>query len=182
MPGEGRIILGIIGVAGLFLSGGCRTATRVQEVPRVDLGLSKEGNRGYVMGSPPSAPDMKTTRQIVQTDIEIPSFYKPKPSSKQLPPQGFWESTSPADSEVISEGTGPYDTYMVRKGESLWSIAARPEIYGKAGMWKKIFEANRDLLKDPHQLKVGMTLKIPREASQQVSEASGGEEAPTYHK
>ena len=34
-------------------------------------------------------------------------------------------------------------------------------VYGNAADWKKIFEANRDLLKDPDKIFPGQKLKIP---------------------
>jgi nucleoid-associated protein YgaU len=70
--------------------------------------------------------------------------------------------------------TGRYDTYVVQKGDSLWSIAAKPEIYGKATRWRRIFDANRDLLKSPDQLKAGMNLKIPREDGAEEEPADEG--------
>ena len=51
---------------------------------------------------------------------------------------------------------------MVQKGDTLWSIPAKPEMYGKATHWRRLFDANRDLLKSPDRLKVGMTLQVPR--------------------
>ena len=62
----------VLWVVGCVLVGGCRAATRVVDIPRVDLELSG-GNRGYLRGSPPEAPDLKSTRQIVQTTIELPA-------------------------------------------------------------------------------------------------------------
>ena len=151
----------------LILSGchaGTRVAARVTEVPRVDVELSA-GNRGYLAGTPPATSEIKTTRQMVEATIEIPSFYKPKPGGAVPPPA---EQFAPPETDAGDEAgavqvvPGKYDTYDVQKGESLWSIAAKPEIYGKATRWRKIFDANRDLLKSPDQVKQGMTLKIPR--------------------
>ena len=51
-------------------------------------------------------------------------------------------------------------TIKVRAGDTLSSIAQRA--YGKSSMYKKIFEANPDLLSNPHRLKVGMTLRVPK--------------------
>ena len=157
----------MFGTVGWILIGGCRTATHVQQVPRVDLGLRSGGNRGYLVGSPPSVPELKTTRQIIRTDIEIPSFYKSdasKASSFHL------HSESPSFSEpAMADGAQPvgaYDTYVVQKGDSLWSIASKPQIYGRVGQWRRIFDANRDLLKEPGKLRAGMTLKIPRDQQQ----------------
>ena len=66
-----------------------------------------------------------------------------------------------------------YDTHTVQKGESLWSIAAKPEIYGKATGWRRLFDANRDLFARPDRIRPGMVLKIPRSG-----ERAGG--ATTY--
>lgn len=52
-----------------------------------------------------------------------------------------------------------YESYEVKPGDSLSKIAKR--VYGNASDWKKIFEANRDLLKDPDKIFPGQKLKIP---------------------
>jgi nucleoid-associated protein YgaU len=50
-------------------------------------------------------------------------------------------------------------THKVEKGDTLSAIAKK--YYGKASEYNKIFEANRDQLKDPDKIKVGQTLRIP---------------------
>ena len=52
-----------------------------------------------------------------------------------------------------------YETYEVKSGDSLSKIAKR--VYGNASAWKRIYEANRDLLKDPDKIFPGQKLKIP---------------------
>ena len=49
--------------------------------------------------------------------------------------------------------------YEVVSGDSLSKIAKRE--YGNANEWKRIFEANKDLLKDPDKIYPGQKLKIP---------------------
>lgn len=51
-------------------------------------------------------------------------------------------------------------TLRVRPGDSLWRIAARPEVYGNGLMWPLIWEANRNQLRSPELLRVGQLLKI----------------------
>jgi nucleoid-associated protein YgaU len=53
--------------------------------------------------------------------------------------------------------------YVVKKGDTLPSIAARHEIYNDSFMWPLIYKANRDQIKDPRVLYTGQDLKIPRE-------------------
>lgn len=49
--------------------------------------------------------------------------------------------------------------YVVVSGDSLSKIAKRE--YGNANDWKRIFEANKDILKDPNKIFPGQKLKIP---------------------
>jgi nucleoid-associated protein YgaU len=67
--------------------------------------------------------------------------------------QGGASSTAPA-SQV-------YQTYEVKSGDNLSKIAKR--VYGNANAWKRIFEANRDVLKDPDTIFPGQKLKIPQQ-------------------
>lgn len=52
-------------------------------------------------------------------------------------------------------------TYTVASGDSLSKIAKH--FYGDANKWRRIFEANQDVLKDPDLIYPGQTLKIPSE-------------------
>jgi nucleoid-associated protein YgaU len=49
--------------------------------------------------------------------------------------------------------------YVVVAGDSLSKIARRE--YGNAKEWNRIFEANKDILKDPDKIYPGQKLKIP---------------------
>ena len=49
--------------------------------------------------------------------------------------------------------------HEVKKGETLSKIAET--YYGDGSLYTKIFEANRDALKDPNVIKVGQKLRIP---------------------
>ncbi len=53
----------------------------------------------------------------------------------------------------------PTKIYEVVSGDSLSKIAKRE--YADANQWKRIYEANRDLLKDPDKIFPGQKLKIP---------------------
>lgn len=49
--------------------------------------------------------------------------------------------------------------YEVVSGDSLSKIAKRA--YGDAKLWKRIFDANTDMIKDPNKIYPGQKLKIP---------------------
>jgi len=45
--------------------------------------------------------------------------------------------------------------------DCLWNIAKKKDIYANAWMWPKIWQGNRDLIKDPDIIKPKWVLKIP---------------------
>ena len=49
--------------------------------------------------------------------------------------------------------------HEVKPGDTLSKIAKKE--YGDANKWSKIFEANKDILKDPDKIYPGQQLKIP---------------------
>lgn len=67
---------------------------------------------------------------------------------------------APDFSNVQSGGSSTATkVYEVKSGDSLSKIAKRE--YGDAQKWPKIFEANRDSIKDPDLIHPGQVLKIP---------------------
>jgi len=50
-------------------------------------------------------------------------------------------------------------TYTVVKGDSLSKIAK--QLYGDAGKWHQIYDANKDTVKNPDLIYPGQVLKIP---------------------
>jgi nucleoid-associated protein YgaU len=67
-------------------------------------------------------------------------------------------STAPAATQPAST-IGSVTTYVVVKGDSLSKIAKRE--YGDANKWRTIYEANKDLIKDPDLIYPGQELKLP---------------------
>ncbi len=54
---------------------------------------------------------------------------------------------------------GSERTYVVAAGDSLYKIAAR--FYGSGSRWPEIFEANKDIIKNPRIIRPGQKLRIP---------------------
>ena len=59
----------------------------------------------------------------------------------------------------MADETPQSTTYTVKKGDTLWSIARK--YYGDGKKWRKIFEANLKVIKNPNQIKAGMVLVVP---------------------
>ncbi len=65
-----------------------------------------------------------------------------------------------AEDEVLTPTGSEGRTYVVQKGDTLYSIA-RKFYNGDQSRWRVIYEANRSRLRGPDQLAVGMKLIIP---------------------
>lgn len=64
------------------------------------------------------------------------------------------------DDKVPAPAENPYQQYYeVKKGDTLSKIAQ--QVYGDKMLYPQIFEANRDILKDPNKIKPGQRLRIP---------------------
>ena len=78
--------------------------------------------------------------------------------------KGGGSSTAKGDSPDFSNVQGGSSStatsvYVVKSGDSLSKIAKQQ--YGDGNAWKRIFEANKDILKDPDKIYPGQKLKIP---------------------
>lgn len=68
---------------------------------------------------------------------------------------------------VAHDGSGvvPYALaqgyYEVQEGDSLWKIAARPEVFSNALKWSELYYANKDKIANPNVIYPGQVLEIP---------------------
>ncbi|HEV8611185.1 MAG TPA: LysM peptidoglycan-binding domain-containing protein [Thermoanaerobaculia bacterium] len=62
-------------------------------------------------------------------------------------------------SQLSSREENTLQTYTVVQGDSLSKIAKR--VYGKASLWRKIYEINQDQIKDPDLIFPGQLLRLP---------------------
>ncbi len=70
----------------------------------------------------------------------------PEPAPEPVP--------EPVPAPTVAEGG-----YVVKSGDCLWSIAQ--EAYGTGRQWQVIYNANKDSIKNPNDLRVGQVLVIP---------------------
>jgi LysM repeat protein len=82
------------------------------------------------------------------------------PQAKSAPPA----HQAPAQHAPVTPVSGTQQaakeqTYTVEKGDTLSKIAK--EYYGNANEYMKIFNANKDQLKDPDKIQIGQVLRIP---------------------
>jgi len=77
-------------------------------------------------------------------------------------PPAVRPALTPAAAPVAAKPAEPAKaarTYLVRPGDTLSRIAG--SVYGDAGKWRKIYDANRNKMKTETDIKVGQTLTIP---------------------
>ena len=80
------------------------------------------------------AGNIKGVKKVVADDLKAPKPKKEEPVEKS-------------------------EFYEIVSGDTLGGIAKK--YYGSAGKYMKIFEANRDIIKDPNKIYPGQKIKIP---------------------
>jgi nucleoid-associated protein YgaU len=75
------------------------------------------------------------------------------------PKADFSDVEGGSSSTAASPSAGVGKSYTIKKGDSLSKIAKRE--YGDAQQWRRIYEANRDIIKDPDLIYPGQVVRIP---------------------
>jgi NitT/TauT family transport system substrate-binding protein len=93
----------------------------------------------------PQIPDAKATPVAVEEKV--------KPAAKQVP-----GSTDKAQASAPVSRSGSQE-YTVKPGDTLSRLAQ--QFYNSPSQWGKIYEANKEVLKNPDYIYIGMKLMIP---------------------
>ncbi|MBF0330577.1 MAG: LysM peptidoglycan-binding domain-containing protein [Candidatus Omnitrophica bacterium] len=159
---SGFLVAGFIMVISLS---GCVTAkTYVVNKPRVDQDIP---------GMPVDQGPVKTRKVIVLEVIEkdkkgvapaqqVADHGKKSVDTVEVSPEekNFdLPQSAVAPSKDVQVKTVPQE-YVVEKDDTLQKISKK--VYGTYSKWTKIYDANRDVLKDPNFLKSGVKIKIPQ--------------------
>ena len=108
---------------------------------------------------------MERSTEVDDLAAKVKSLWENKLS---LIPE-FWDRLTALNDKVKSlQSTlaGAGKTYTVgtwrRDRDCLWNISKKRDIYNNAWMWPKIWQGNRDQIKDPDIIHPGQKLKIPQ--------------------
>jgi nucleoid-associated protein YgaU len=63
---------------------------------------------------------------------------------------------------LLAELAAAKMTYAVVKGDSLWGISGKPEVYGNPYQWPLIYKANTDKIRDADLIKPGQQLAVDK--------------------
>ncbi len=135
----------------------------------------------YVCTRPALSPKARMLRQnnaVVQPDLSVePPRERPDVQANVNEQQAFRASERISEPTVAQPQPQPLNDaafesvyreqtyqaqkfYIVRKGDTLSKISKR--YYGSPSKWRKIYEANRDVIEDPDVVKPGSKLRIPQ--------------------
>ena len=90
-------------------------------------------------------------KPVQQKPVAPPVTPKPNPAPVATP------TSQPA---TATPAAAQPEFYTVKSGDSLSKIAK--QVYGDAQQWNRIFEANRDQIKEANLIHPGQKIKIPR--------------------
>lgn len=146
--------------------------------PRVDQ--ANMGNAGYVKneGNVGDSIAGRTTRRIYVLEFDkktqpaaqkksdnASSAMQTVPASDEvLSSQGSDQAKTvevPASEQVAAASGSGVTEYTVEKDDTLQKISKK--VYGSFGKWTKIYDANKDKIKNPNFVKPGVVLTIPQE-------------------
>jgi nucleoid-associated protein YgaU len=120
------------------------TATKAKVMEIFNSMVETENTINMIrIAAPPAAPTPTTAATMAATTTTTVS---PPASADRSPEQAEASAPTMRIHEVV-------------KGETLSAIAK--QYYGKSSRYREIFEANKDLLKDPDHIYPGQKLRIP---------------------
>ncbi len=151
----------------------------MQDRERVDQG--ETGNEGYIQGKAISVQAPVKTRKVYVVEVS-----KAVKEAKENPPAGLTSTSQatventkeesqnasdinqkislPSTDQPKTETSVPAMTsdtdYVIEKDDTLQKISKK--FYGSYGKWTKIYEVNKDIIKDPNHIKSGLKIKIPK--------------------
>jgi nucleoid-associated protein YgaU len=175
----------VLGVVVLMGTGCSKVKFYAVDRPRVDQATM--GNAGYVGGQNKGATsvDGRPTRRIYVFEVdrkkkeEVASVSKANETASQTPqaaedkqatdnpPKQGLSLPYIGDDEPASDGTGAMEAatevagapYTVVKDDTLQKISKK--VYGSYSKWTKIYDANKDKIKNPNFVKPGIVIIIP---------------------
>lgn len=97
---------------------------------------------------------MQKDRNVHFVVAEVEEIQVP---ASEIPPENVIEEMKQVETPVRVS----VQEYVVQKNDNLWKIAAR--VYGDGNQWRRLYEYNRERLRDSETLKPGQVLEIPIE-------------------
>jgi nucleoid-associated protein YgaU len=142
-----------------------KVAEAIAEIDALGLGVYNLGAtvNGKIITLTGQARTLAIKAQIVEEISQRVEAENVINTIRLIQPEPVVQAVASVPSEDPTQATpasSEPELYVVKPGDTLGALAQR--FYGKAGLYMRIFEANRDILSDPNLIKVGQKLRIPR--------------------
>lgn len=157
----------------------CTMRTYVQEKGRVDQEMT--GNAGCIQGTcpPVDRSNLPKSRDTYVLEIDTGAA-KVKDANTQSTATSSVAEESYTEEEAYSTSRSEYNygnvnesfvaetevvepsftEYKIEKNDTLQKISQK--FYGTTKRWNEIYQANKDVIKDPNRIKPGKTIRIPQ--------------------
>ncbi|MBU0758870.1 MAG: LysM peptidoglycan-binding domain-containing protein [Candidatus Omnitrophica bacterium] len=117
------------------------------------------GNRGYLQTKTVSEKDLKPVEGRKSSGGALLKSSEPQVIyQKGGAVQGKYKQEK-GEGTIVAIKQAEAGTYVVEKGDTLQKISQK--MYGTTKRWKKIYEANKEVLKSPDMIRAGQKLVIP---------------------
>jgi len=114
------------------------------------------GNRGYIKGG--ISPEKEIYAPVEEPMGKKGGVTRFGGFPQQAMPQVIY---SEPVSRKGTEESGGLDFYVVQKGDTLQKVSDK--FFGTTKKWKKIYNANKNILKSPDMIRPGQKLAIPKD-------------------
>jgi nucleoid-associated protein YgaU len=134
-------------------------AARVQSTAYVAMAaVERAAELGVAAGLAPKAELLSAVELVPGQELLIPGL--------------------PADAPAgVAAEQAPQRTYVVKSGDTLSGIAF--SFYGNAGLWRVIYDANREIIRDPNLIYPNQSFVIPAILGQPPSQPQAGQPPQT---
>jgi NitT/TauT family transport system substrate-binding protein len=127
----------------------------------VDLTFVRElDTSGFIDRLYKTMPTVASLPPVVAREEPKPADPRPSAREKSAPPARVAKPVVPVTT-TLPEASMENAEYTVKAGDTLSHLASR--FYGNAFQWPKIYEANRQVIRNPHYIYIGQKITIPPE-------------------
>jgi nucleoid-associated protein YgaU len=128
----------------------------------IDFAL-QHARRAVVLAEEEQARRLQEEQERDRLEEETRQAALQQQKMKTLPAEKKKPEPQPKPAVKAKPKIVPVNDYTVGNGENLWTISAKPEVYGEGLLWPLLYQANRDQIKDPRQIFPGQSLSIRRD-------------------
>lgn len=133
----------------------------------------RQGDYGKAQRDAVAAREAARQARVISEVRQAQEMDQPPLEPSPTPPSPVPDDAAPAHPPTAEHsGDLKPQNHTVVPGDSLWRIAARPEVYGDPHLWPLLLKANAHSLKDADLIHPGETLHIERHHSSQDQQAA----------